>query len=192
MTTKIPDELMDMIVDNITIGLPDSDAIAHAGINPSTFYDWIKRYPIYAQKVKKARVDFKLNNVKKIQNASKLEKHWAASAWLLERRDPDNFGRKDLQVIQVQELPGMVNQIIKVLAEELEGQDIEIVERISQRLRDLKMLRQPEYHNADGTSFRAKADINHDKRIEEKNTDYFKKGKNKEVKQDDTKYDWDN
>ena len=80
-------------------------------IHESTFYLWVNKMRKVEQKiengqrindneevfiefiesVKKAIALFQSHHVRKIHN----EKHWTASAWLLERRFPETWGRKD-------------------------------------------------------------------------------------------------
>lgn len=88
-------------------GLSIKSACDYAGINESTFYVWQNKcqedldkgkkdsvYVDFFKSLKKARIAFKHANLKNIQNAAK--KHWQASAWILERTFPEEYGSKQI------------------------------------------------------------------------------------------------
>jgi len=75
-------------------GLHRTDSARSAGINFSTFREWMKD-PKFSAAVKKAEADSRSVLVERIQAAAEDPKHWTAAAWLLERRSPRRWGRKD-------------------------------------------------------------------------------------------------
>lgn len=83
-------------------GLKPHDACLAAGIHVSTLNRWMKRaedepdsaYAALAQAMKEARAKGKLWHLQNIQRHALSE--WTASAWTLERTDPEQFAlRKD-------------------------------------------------------------------------------------------------
>lgn len=83
-------------------GLKPHDACLAAGISTSTLNRWMKRaeeepdsaYAALAQAIKEARAKGKLWHLQNIQRHALAE--WTASAWTLERTDPEQFAlRKD-------------------------------------------------------------------------------------------------
>lgn len=76
----------------IRLGLPNIRACELVGLSQETFYQWEKSDPEFSEKIKKARserIEFHLTNIKKA-----AEKNWTASAWILERTEPEYFGQK--------------------------------------------------------------------------------------------------
>lgn len=77
-------------------------AAAAGGIDYSTFQRWILAgeadasgpYREFCAAVKKAQEAFEADQVQVIAKAGK-DGSWQASAWLLERRYPDRYGRRD-------------------------------------------------------------------------------------------------
>jgi transposase len=74
------------------------DAAVTAGIDESTFYDWMRRgkkgeepFAQFAQSVKAA----KRERVQALCEQISSDPTWQAKAWLLERTDPKRFGRND-------------------------------------------------------------------------------------------------
>lgn len=81
------------------------DAFTLAGVGESTFYDWKKRgkediaegkvsiYADFHQSLEKSLSMFKAWHIQNIMKAAKEDKQWTASAWLLERKFREEFGR---------------------------------------------------------------------------------------------------
>lgn len=69
-----------------------TSAIA-GGISEETFYVWMKSKPEFSESVKKAEAEAEARNVAIINQAGKTS--WQASAWWLERRRKEDFGRQD-------------------------------------------------------------------------------------------------
>lgn len=87
-----PVEMHDRVIEYLKIGHTDHDAVILAGINPDTFYTWIKEKPEFSEKVKEARLFAKDRALKIIQNAA--IRSWTAAAWYLERKHRDEFALK--------------------------------------------------------------------------------------------------
>ena len=76
-------------------------ASAFAGIDKASLYAWMKRgnaqtkgiYREFLNAIEKAFADSELRDIMNIGNAAK--ENWQASAWRLERRFPDRWGRKE-------------------------------------------------------------------------------------------------
>ena len=93
-----------------------------AGISDSIFYKWKARgekenegvYLQFLQASLKASEQFKQTNINIIQAAAK-DGTWQAAAWLLERKHPEEFGRRDRMNIdlnsQEDKLAEMLNRI---------------------------------------------------------------------------------
>jgi len=98
------------IIDLIAAGNYIKTACLAAGIEEHTFVRWMQRaeryndnvaanpedevyYTFYLQ-VKKARQSNIALHVANIQKASAMPNHWTASAWLLERMAPAEYGKR--------------------------------------------------------------------------------------------------
>lgn len=132
---KISEELVDEILTYKENGLSDKDICDMVGIHQATFYEWLKeaetgvsaknpdRKPTcyelkieLAEGLKKARAAFKAYHIQNITNAAK--KNWTASAWILERMYPKEFGNVDRQfAIQAEATKdnGMLDEILDYL-----------------------------------------------------------------------------
>ena len=85
----------------VSAGLNQRDSCAAAGIAPDTFQRWMQRaeaepdsaFAAFAADLKAARAAGKLAHLENIKKHS--IKEWTASAWTLERTDPEQFGKRE-------------------------------------------------------------------------------------------------
>lgn len=98
--TKRDPQREDRLLNYLRAGLHKETAARSAGIDPSTFYDWQRRFPQFSEAVEKAVSDAEAILVGKIQQAASEGKNWTAAAWMLERRHPDRWARSDRLQIQ--------------------------------------------------------------------------------------------
>lgn len=74
-------------------GNSQADAAALSDISDETFHQWKRKYPEFAEALKKAQLICKNRNIKIIQKAA--ETTWQAGAWWLERKCHDEFALKN-------------------------------------------------------------------------------------------------
>lgn len=98
--TKLTSEVVDIITRSLRMGAFVETAAAFAGVHRDTYYDWMKRgrakgarreYREFVAEVDKAMATAEMLM---LQNVTKAEE-WQASAWRLERRYPDRWGKVD-------------------------------------------------------------------------------------------------
>lgn len=95
-----PKEVLDDCIAKLERGVPRSLACESSTLPSSRFYEWIKAgidpdnepYTSFRKRVMKAEADFRVSCIKEIKEAD--PKQWQARAWLLERREAENFSEK--------------------------------------------------------------------------------------------------
>ena len=104
--TKLTKELIEKAADIIARGNYYKVAIDILGIDDKTWYNWLRQGEIDANKginslnfqffqsIKKAEADAIDRNLSIIQKAA-MEGNWQASAWYLERKYPEQWGKRD-------------------------------------------------------------------------------------------------
>ena len=98
--TKLTPEVQDLIVDGINAGLTFGLTCARAGVNPATFYRWLEKgetaksgvYSEFCDTVSRAKADSAMRLVSQITLQAPTD--WRAAAFLLERRFPDDYGKR--------------------------------------------------------------------------------------------------
>lgn len=98
--TKLTPEVQEKIINRLKIGMYVEPACAYAGINKDTYYDWIKRgargespYKDFFDAVEEAISSAETRLLTKVQQLA--EKQWQAAAWILERRWPHRWCKKE-------------------------------------------------------------------------------------------------
>ena len=95
--TKYTPETVKRVIEAIKLGCAYVDAANYAGINYDTFNEWRKQYPEFSDAVETASGAAVTACMAKIQKAA-TEGSWQASAWILERRHPDRYGRTRVEL----------------------------------------------------------------------------------------------
>lgn len=99
--TKLTPEAQKTILAFISAGAPVHVACAAVGINKDTYFHWVKLakkgrqlYAAFEAAVEEANAKATIKNIRFVQQAATAGV-WQASAWWLERRFPDEWGRKE-------------------------------------------------------------------------------------------------
>jgi transposase len=99
--TLLTSEMIELAAGYIKEGCTDRAAQDLIGISHETWYNWLQKaeerpgtiYGEFSDAIKKARAILQQDCVKIIKTAAKNE--WQAAAWMLERRYPEDFGKRD-------------------------------------------------------------------------------------------------
>jgi len=118
--SKLTPELQAEICKYISEGNTYDRACRLAGISDSIFYKWKARgekegagiYLQFLQAQKRSLEQFKQTNIDIIQAAAK-EGTWQAAAWLLERKHPEEFGRRDRVTLESNSKDDKLDALIK-------------------------------------------------------------------------------
>lgn len=98
--TKLDDKLQKRLADAIKLGMSRERAAYFCGITRQTFQGWLSRgekakagkFKAFFDTIKKAESEAIGIHLKNIHNAS-AGGAWQASAWMLERRYPKEYGK---------------------------------------------------------------------------------------------------
>jgi hypothetical protein len=98
---KLTDELTDIICENIELGLSYNLTCQAAGISFDTFNNWMKageaeeskKFSDFYDRVRASEAACAKESLERIRDAANT--NWNAAAWLLERRYPADYGKKD-------------------------------------------------------------------------------------------------
>jgi hypothetical protein len=97
--TKYNSKIAKTIFKHVSEGVSREGSASLAGINPDTLYDWQRKYPEFSDGLQRADAKFERAAIRSISRAGKRPRHWTASAWSLERKFPNRYGKIDRHVI---------------------------------------------------------------------------------------------
>lgn len=102
--TKLNAEIQTRIVAFLGAGAYVETAACAAGVSKQTLYTWLRRgadgdrrYAGFLDAVEKAQSEADLRDLKTIREAAQSG-IWQAAAWRLERRHPEQWGRRRVEV----------------------------------------------------------------------------------------------
>lgn len=88
------------IVDALATGVSVRDACAFAGITETTFFEWVKAKPEFAEATTRARSEGRIGAAAIVRRAA-INGDVDAAQWYLERTDPMNWGRTTKVIMDV-------------------------------------------------------------------------------------------
>jgi len=126
-------ERLEKILAAVRQGVTLTTAAKLAGMHVGTLGEWRRSDPAVDAEVKKAVAESELALVQTVQTAA--QKQWQAAAWLLERRWPERWARRDLVIdvskmrnkfdlsaLSTDELEGLISALEKAHCAEREGE----------------------------------------------------------------------
>ncbi len=117
---KYGPEITAEIAGYISSGLNRTDSVVLANISYETFCAWTKEHLEFSEAIKQAEIRFKQIHIHRIAKAG--ETVWQASAWLLERKFPDEFAlKKEYVDLRDKEIPQKMAERAHELLSKLEN-----------------------------------------------------------------------
>ena len=102
----------------LSVGCSRRTAARYVNCTQKAIDELAQANPDFAEKLRKAEANLEIESIKNMFNAAKQEKNWRASAWLLERKSPEEFLKKKPDVIPAGLLDTLLNRIVTLLIEE--------------------------------------------------------------------------
>jgi len=91
--TKYTPETANRVLEGIRLGMTWRHAAAYAGVSVLTIRRWCQRYADFGRQLEEAEGHAVAANMERIRQAA-LNGDWRASAWILERRWPEDYGAR--------------------------------------------------------------------------------------------------
>lgn len=143
--TKLTPEITNQICNLIEKGLPYSFVCEAVGIHKDTFYDWMKKgeagkkeFSDFSDSVNRSKANFALKCLERVNQAADNGSVFCAT-WLLEKRFPEEFGkRENINIKSKNENENLnINANVKVESpEEIEQEILRKLERIREKNSD--------------------------------------------------------
>lgn len=108
---KINKEIIDAICEDISQGYSFDQAALRNGISASTFFRWLNRgksidadsiYKYLVEQVREAANFSEAEALQLVRSSAIVNRNWKASAWFLERRFPEKYGKRKDKSIEIE------------------------------------------------------------------------------------------
>ncbi len=133
-----------LIVALVTGGSSRRTAARYVGCAPSTITRTAARDPEFAAQLARAEQTAEINLLRSVQTASKMPKHWRAAAWLLERRNPEDFAARQPHLVTEQQMADIITHLIEVINEDLPEENYRhAMQTLDDMLLEMRNLHQP-------------------------------------------------
>jgi len=107
------------IIAILSVGCSRRTAAAFVGCAPGTVRNTADRDEDFAKQLREAENKHEFNYLKSIRKAATQEKYWRAAAWVLERKYPDQYGRRGPEVITLSQIKDLLARFAEIIAEEV-------------------------------------------------------------------------
>jgi hypothetical protein len=132
------------IIALVTGGCSRRAAARYVGCAPSTIIRTARRDPDFALALARAEETAEITLLRSIQAAGKLPGHWRASAWLLERRNPDEFAPRAPNVVTQQQFAEVLASVAETLCHALpEDNYCRVLQKIEEVVEEVRSLHAP-------------------------------------------------
>jgi hypothetical protein len=137
----------------LALGYSRRMAAEHVGCDPSTITRTAKRDENFRQQLAAAQADADIEALKLIRRTADQEKYWRAAAWILERRNPDEYGRRPPNSFSGEQVMQILARVLQVVMPSVPSQDVEeVMSQFEEELGDVAekaRLPLPEYDPAE-------------------------------------------
>ncbi|CAB4199230.1 hypothetical protein UFOVP1336_21 [uncultured Caudovirales phage] len=93
--SKKTEQRVEALLQSLRAGASRQRAAALAGIHRDTLYEWMKQDPAFSDAIEKAEAFAEFRFLARVATAAENERSWQAAAWILERRFPNEWRRRE-------------------------------------------------------------------------------------------------
>jgi len=121
----------------LAVGCSRRVAAAYVGCSPTTIQNTAGRDPQFAEALRHAEHQAELSYLRAIQKAARKEQYWRAAAWVLERRNPQDFALRSPDALGPEQVKQLMAECTQIVIEEVPVAEYRkrILKRIGQLLR---------------------------------------------------------
>lgn len=94
-------------------------AAAYAGCSPSTIQAVARHDPRFAEALRHAENQSEVAILQNIRRAASQDKYWRAAAWVLERKNPQDYATRAPNTMPVEEVCEVIREIAAIVSEEV-------------------------------------------------------------------------
>ena len=122
------DKTQDILLDKIkrreicailAVGCSRRVASRYVGCPPSLIRTTIAHDEEFAREVERAEQLAEIEHMQIIKDVAKEKRDWRAAAWVLERRNPDDYATRKADTLTMDQVRQLLAQFVEILVEEI-------------------------------------------------------------------------
>lgn len=124
MTTKkltLTKKQKDEIVAILSVGCTRGTAARYVGCKQTDIKAAAKEDDSFAASLAHAQEQAEITSMKNIHSAAQQERYWKAAAWILERKNPENYRLRSPGTFNAEQLKFIVAQLSKIVTDEVKS-----------------------------------------------------------------------
>jgi hypothetical protein len=115
----LDDKKRELVLSIISNGSSLRVAAQSVGCSPATITRTAQRDPNFSSRLDRAEHNLEITALRSIQNAAQQERYWRAAAWILERKNPDDFTIPNPKYVKPEQVHELVSSIVHLLTEDI-------------------------------------------------------------------------
>jgi hypothetical protein len=94
-------------------------AAKYVRCSPSTIARTAAADPVFADQLAAAESSAEIDAIRAIRAAYRKDRYWRAAAWLLERKNPEDFARRSPTIFTAEEVCQVISIIVEILNQDI-------------------------------------------------------------------------
>ena len=103
----------------LAVGCSQRTAAHYVGCAPNTIQNTARRDAAFAADLERAQTRWEINYLERIRKAAMKEQYWRAAAWVLERRNPEDYGPRQTEGASLEQVQQMLGDIVDFIIAEI-------------------------------------------------------------------------
>lgn len=122
----------------VSIGCSLRTAARYIGCTPRTIQETARRDAKFAEELCQAEKNAEIEFMKCVHSAAQQERYWKAATWMLERLNPEDFGRKMPDSLPPAEIAKIITRLAEIVVEEVKNPEVrkKILARVEELIKN--------------------------------------------------------
>ncbi|MDO4574037.1 MAG: hypothetical protein Q4D98_02360 [Planctomycetia bacterium] len=111
----------DEILAILSVGCSRKTAAQYAGVTQTVIKNTAKEDEVFAERLLRAQEMAEITSMKNISNAARQERYWKAAAWILERKNPEEYRLRSPGTFNAGQLKFILGQLTQIIVDEVKS-----------------------------------------------------------------------
>lgn len=122
----------------VSIGCSLRTAARYIGCTPRAIQETARQDAKFAEEFCQAEKNAEIEFMKCVHSAAQQERYWKAATWMLERLNPEDFGRKMPDSLPPAEIAKIITRLAEIVVEEVKNPEVrkKILARVEELIKN--------------------------------------------------------